>query len=384
MIRRVRLHNFRSIADCDVELGPLTLLVGPNGSGKSNFLHALDFLSDALNIGLESAVRRRGGMNSLLSRWALNDPEATLRIEVELELPEARQGTYSLERLTEEVSGEVPADECGAEMEEGCVEVVEPLVADEEASVAMQPGEGALDDPAVAAEFGRGLDALARDARGDASGFESGPAVAGIVGLVGVELVWAVPRGAVRLPDRRDRVDDVQEHRALVDVRRRQEAGQRDALPIGHQMVLGTRFAAIGRVGADRLGRWPPFFSPLAGTVELSMLARLQSIRSASPRRVSRVRCSSCQTPASCQSRSRRQHVMPHPHPISWGRSSHWIPVFITKTIPVRQARSGIRGRRSFFFGPGFGSNGSTIDHNSSLTSGLAMQNTTHGLGRFC
>lgn len=96
MIRRVRLHNFRSIADCDVELGPLTLLVGPNGSGKSNFLHALDFLSDALNNGLESAVRRRGGMNSLLSRWALNDPEATLRIEVDLDLAEQRSGTFAL------------------------------------------------------------------------------------------------------------------------------------------------------------------------------------------------------------------------------------------------------------------------------------------------
>src|SRR3954471_16762972 len=96
MIRRVRLHNFRSIADCDVELGPLTLLVGPNGSGKSSFLHALDFLSDALNNGLESAVRRRGGMNSLLSRWALDYPEATLRIEVELDLPGKLSGAYTI------------------------------------------------------------------------------------------------------------------------------------------------------------------------------------------------------------------------------------------------------------------------------------------------
>jgi hypothetical protein len=33
-ITRVRLRNFKSIESCDVELGPLTLLVGPNGSGK--------------------------------------------------------------------------------------------------------------------------------------------------------------------------------------------------------------------------------------------------------------------------------------------------------------------------------------------------------------
>jgi predicted ATPase len=96
MITRVRLQNFRSIAECDVELGPLTILVGPNGSGKSNFLHALDFVSDALNNGIESAVRRRGGMNSLLSRWTLDDPDATMRIGVELTLTEGRSGMYSI------------------------------------------------------------------------------------------------------------------------------------------------------------------------------------------------------------------------------------------------------------------------------------------------
>jgi predicted ATPase len=78
MITRVRLKNFRSIAECDVTLGPLTILVGPNGSGKSNFLHALDFLSDALRDGLESALESRGEMDSLLSRWVLDDPEAAL------------------------------------------------------------------------------------------------------------------------------------------------------------------------------------------------------------------------------------------------------------------------------------------------------------------
>jgi AAA15 family ATPase/GTPase len=43
-ISRVRLKNFKSIAECDVRLGPLTMLIGPNGSGKSNFLQALALL----------------------------------------------------------------------------------------------------------------------------------------------------------------------------------------------------------------------------------------------------------------------------------------------------------------------------------------------------
>jgi predicted ATPase len=43
---RVRLRNYKSIAACDVRLGPLTLLIGPNGSGKSNFVDALNFVAD--------------------------------------------------------------------------------------------------------------------------------------------------------------------------------------------------------------------------------------------------------------------------------------------------------------------------------------------------
>ncbi|WP_343414230.1 AAA family ATPase [Candidatus Amarolinea dominans] len=47
-LRRVVLQNYKSIAGCDVQLGPLTFLVGPNGAGKSNFLDALRFVADAL------------------------------------------------------------------------------------------------------------------------------------------------------------------------------------------------------------------------------------------------------------------------------------------------------------------------------------------------
>ncbi|HEX3964390.1 MAG TPA: AAA family ATPase [Trebonia sp.] len=36
-ISRVRIKNYKSIASCDVRLGPLTILVGPNGSGKATF-----------------------------------------------------------------------------------------------------------------------------------------------------------------------------------------------------------------------------------------------------------------------------------------------------------------------------------------------------------
>jgi len=269
-------------------------------------------------------------------------------------------------------------------MEEGGVQIVAALEANEEATVAVQPGKVAFDDPAVTTEPGGGVEAGAGDPRGDVSATERVASGAAMVGLVGVELGWTSARSATGALDGWDGVDGSEEHRPLVDVGGRLKARQRDALTIAHQMILRSWLAAIGRVRPHGLGRRPPFFTPLAGIVELSMLARLQSIRSASPRRSSSVRCSSCQTPAACQSRSRRQQVIPLPQPIACGRYSHWIPVFNTNTMPVRQARSGTRGRPTFFFGRGGGINGATTSHNSSLTSGLAMQQTPHARRHFC
>ncbi len=67
-ITRVRLRHYRSIAACDVSLGPLTLLVGPNGSGKSNFLDALRLTAQALTENLDNALRERGGVTEVRRR----------------------------------------------------------------------------------------------------------------------------------------------------------------------------------------------------------------------------------------------------------------------------------------------------------------------------
>jgi len=44
MLKRIRLQDFKSFVNEEVEVAPLTLLVGANASGKSNFLDALRFL----------------------------------------------------------------------------------------------------------------------------------------------------------------------------------------------------------------------------------------------------------------------------------------------------------------------------------------------------
>ena len=83
-ITRVMLKNYKSIASCDVPLGPLTLLVGRNGSGKSNFLDALSFVADCLRTTLEQGLRERGGVAAVSRRTGGTFPALGLRVDFAL------------------------------------------------------------------------------------------------------------------------------------------------------------------------------------------------------------------------------------------------------------------------------------------------------------
>src|SRR5580704_17664015 len=84
-ISRVRLRNYKSIARCDVRLGPLTILVGPNGSGKSNFLDALEFLCRAVATSPNQALEERGGLDSVLRQ--VPETRNSFSIQVEVAVP---------------------------------------------------------------------------------------------------------------------------------------------------------------------------------------------------------------------------------------------------------------------------------------------------------
>ena len=92
-ITRVVLKNYKSIAACDVQLGPLTFLVGRNGAGKSNFLDALRFVADALNHSLDHAIRDRGGINDV--RHRLSGSAYHFDIRLEFTLPNSANGYYA-------------------------------------------------------------------------------------------------------------------------------------------------------------------------------------------------------------------------------------------------------------------------------------------------
>lgn len=143
--------------------------------------------------------------------------------------------------------------------------VLTTLVANGKAAVLVEPGEAALDDPAMAAEPVARVDAAPGDAAGDAALGQRLTAARKVVPLVGVQLVGPAARHAVRLADRRDGVEQVGEAEAVVAVGAAQAQRERRAAAIDDHMMLRAGLAAIGRI---RPGGGPPFFGPDAGAVE--------------------------------------------------------------------------------------------------------------------
>jgi predicted ATPase len=95
-ITRVALKNYKSIAACDVPLGPLTILVGPNGAGKSNFLDAMRFCRDALRTPLDLVFAKRNTNLSHLRHRSQANPES-LAMGFDFSLEAGQEGHYSFE-----------------------------------------------------------------------------------------------------------------------------------------------------------------------------------------------------------------------------------------------------------------------------------------------
>lgn len=64
-IKRIKVSNFKSFKNLDVELGKFNILIGANAAGKSNFIRAFEFLRDISNHGLENAISMQGGIEYL-------------------------------------------------------------------------------------------------------------------------------------------------------------------------------------------------------------------------------------------------------------------------------------------------------------------------------
>ena len=120
VLRRIRIQNYKSLRDVDIELQPLTVLFGHNAAGKSNFVDALQLLArivssrsltkacepscpanplELLPIGPEGIEHRAG------------EAAASFRIEADIEL-----SRHTVARVQSEIRGlGVTGDGDGAE-----------------------------------------------------------------------------------------------------------------------------------------------------------------------------------------------------------------------------------------------------------------------------
>jgi len=93
-ITRLALRQYKSIEGCEIDLGPITILVGRNGVGKSNVIDALRFVADALRNTLEYSIRERGGIDQV-RRKSLGGRPTHPGIGLDLQLADGRRARYS-------------------------------------------------------------------------------------------------------------------------------------------------------------------------------------------------------------------------------------------------------------------------------------------------
>jgi hypothetical protein len=251
------------------------------------------------------------------------------------------------------------------------------LVADFQAAKAVQPRQSSFDNPAMSAQPFASFKSAPRNPGRDTTAAQSLPIMLAVVAFVRVQFLGPVAGSATFALKRRDRIHHAFQHRGLVDIRRRVPDYERDSSSFDHKMALRARFSAVRRVGTGR------FAPPGAGTLPASKETRDQSNCSAPANFVSKARCNLSHTPASCQSRNRRQQVIPLPQPSSGANISHGIPLLSTNKIPVSAARLETRGRPPFGFSGSGGSKGSMICQSSSLTSFFAIPRSYQFFG-FC
>lgn len=93
-LHRLKVRNFLSLREVDLELGDLNVLVGPNGAGKSNLLRVLRFLANVVRWDLRDAVRlETGGITGLLFRGVARESGKSVGIDVEVSRHGPRGGT---------------------------------------------------------------------------------------------------------------------------------------------------------------------------------------------------------------------------------------------------------------------------------------------------
>lgn len=166
-------------------------------------------------------------------------------------------------------------------------------------------------------------------------------------------------------------VDQFDGHCGIMCIGAGVQNDERCAVAVGDQVAFRAVFTCIFSIIGCRV--WAGLCPQTARVEQLSIAVIVHSIPSRRPSSSRNDFQIFSQIPAACQSRSRRQHVIPLPQFISCDKYSHGVPVLRINRMPVKQSRSETRGRPPFGLGFSGGSCGLIRSHNSSSSKRLAM-----------
>ncbi len=132
------------------------------------------------------------------------------------------------------------------------------VVADEQSLVVVEPGEGALDDPADTAEAGPVLGLAAGDLGFDAAGAQLAPVLVVVVATIGADPLGSSAGSTDLAADRRDPFDERDQLGDVVAVAAGDRPGERDSGRVYEKVMLG---AVSGSINRARPRRGAPFFA---------------------------------------------------------------------------------------------------------------------------
>ncbi|RAK07500.1 putative ATPase [Halanaerobium saccharolyticum] len=64
-IKKIKVSNFKSFRELEIELNQFNVFIGANAAGKSSFIQVFDFIRDIIQSGLSNAISMQGGVEYL-------------------------------------------------------------------------------------------------------------------------------------------------------------------------------------------------------------------------------------------------------------------------------------------------------------------------------
>ena len=72
MLKKLKIKNFKSFKDFEIELDKFNCIIAPNNAGKSNLIYVLNFLQYA-TIDVKYAIEEFGGFDNIKNIFLEND-----------------------------------------------------------------------------------------------------------------------------------------------------------------------------------------------------------------------------------------------------------------------------------------------------------------------